>query len=140
MARDTKSTRVVLSDEVRARLAEAPHRVLVSPFKRLGLQRLERIASIFVSALAIEEPLLLIGPHGTAKSLLLTRVASALGLEFLDHIASLIKFDDIDRFPLPGKVWRLKAIVNGKTAEVYRAVVPLLSVSKPLRATEIYPQ
>lgn len=140
MTRVTKATRVVCADEGKAWLEEAPPRTLVSPFKRLGVQELEGIAPILVAALAIEEPLLLIGPHGTAKSLLLTRVASALGLEFLHHIASLIKFDDLDRFPLPGKVGRLKAIVTGQTAEVYRDVAPLLSFSKTLRATEIYPQ
>ena len=42
-------------------------------FKRLGLHGLEPIAPVLVAALATEEPLLLIGPHGTAKSLLLTR-------------------------------------------------------------------
>ncbi len=140
MARVTKATRVVRADEVKAGLAEAPPRALVSPFKRLGAQGLEGIAPILLAALATEEPLLLIGPYGTAKSLLLTRVASALGLEFLHHIASLINFDDLDRFPLPGKVGRLKAIVIGQTAEVYRDVAPLLSFSKTLRATEIYPQ
>ena len=51
-------------------------------FKRLGLHGLEPIAPVLVAALATEEPLLLIGPHGTAKSLLLTRVAAATGLTF----------------------------------------------------------
>ena len=38
------------------------------PFKRLGLYGLGVIAPVLVAALATEEPLLLIGPHGTAKS------------------------------------------------------------------------
>lgn len=55
-----------------------------------------------LAALATETPLLLIGPHGTAKSLLLLRVAAALGLEFRHYNASLLNFDDLVGFPLPG--------------------------------------
>lgn len=73
------------------------------PFKRLGLHGFERLAPILLAALATEEPLLLIGPHGTAKSLLLTRVADALDLPFRHYNASLLNFDDLVGFPLPGK-------------------------------------
>ena len=76
---------------------------LAGPFKRLGLQGLDAIAPVLLAALATEEPLLLIGPHGTAKSLLLTKVATALGLEFRHYNASLLNFDDLVGFPLPGK-------------------------------------
>jgi MoxR-like ATPase len=77
------------------------------PFKRLGLQGLQGIAPVLVAALATEEPLLLIGPHGTAKSLLLTQVATALGLEFRHYNASLLNFDDLVGFPMPSKDGRL---------------------------------
>ena len=79
-------------------------------FKRLGLHGLEPIAPVLVAALATEEPLLLIGPHGTAKSLLLTRVAAAMGLEFRHYNASLLNFDDLVGFPLPGKDGRLEYV------------------------------
>lgn len=79
-------------------------------FKRLGLHGLERLAPILVAALATEEPLLLIGPHGTAKSLLLTRIASELGLAFRHYNASLLNFDDLVGFPMPGKDGRLEYI------------------------------
>lgn len=79
-------------------------------FKQLGLHGLEPIAPVLVAALATEEPLLLIGPHGTAKSLLLTRVAAALGLEFRHYNASLLNFDDLVGFPLPGKDGRLEYV------------------------------
>jgi MoxR-like ATPase len=80
------------------------------PFKRLGLQGLQSIAPVLVAALATEEALLLIGPHGTAKSLLLTRVATALGLEFRHYNASLLNFDDLVGFPMPGKDGQLEYI------------------------------
>ncbi len=70
---------------------------------RLGLFGLDRLEPIILAALATEEPLLLIGAHGTGKSLLLTRVAEALGLEFRHYNASLLNFDDLVGFPLPGK-------------------------------------
>jgi MoxR-like ATPase len=80
------------------------------PFKGLGLQGLQGISPVLIAALATEEPLLLIGPHGTAKSLLLTQVATALGLDFRHYNASLLNFDDLVGFPIPGKDGRLEYI------------------------------
>lgn len=72
-------------------------------FGALGLQGLSTLAPILVAALATEEPLLLIGPHGTAKTLLLTRIGAALGLSVRHYNASLLNFDDLVGFPLPDK-------------------------------------
>ena len=80
------------------------------PFKALGLQGLTALAPVLVAALATEEPLLLIGPHGTAKTLLLTRVAGALGLTTRHYNASLLNFDDLVGFPLPGKNGELEYV------------------------------
>jgi len=74
-----------------------------SIFSGLGLYGLGTIEPVVLAALTTEEPLLLIGPHGTGKSLLLTRIAEALGLEFRHYNASLLNFDDLVGFPLPGK-------------------------------------
>ena len=71
-------------------------------FARLGLFGLRPIEVPLLAALLTEQPLLLIGPHGTAKSLLLTRVAAALGLESRHYNASLLNFDDLVGFPVPG--------------------------------------
>ena len=69
----------------------------------IGLIGLSDIEPIILAALATEEPLLLIGPHGTGKSLLLTRIAEALGLAFRHYNSSLLNFDDLVGFPLPHK-------------------------------------
>ena len=69
----------------------------------LGLHGLLPLEPVILAALATEEPLLLIGPHGTGKSLLLLRIAGALGLELRHYNASLLNFDDLVGFPLPGK-------------------------------------
>ena len=74
-----------------------------SIFSCLGLYGLSAIEPVVLAALTTEEPLLLIGPHGTGKSLLLTRIAEALELEFRHYNASLLNFDDLVGFPLPGK-------------------------------------
>ena len=71
--------------------------------ERLGLIGLSAIEPPLLAALITGQPLLLIGPHGTAKTLLLTRIATALGLEFRHYNASLLNFDDLIGFPLPGK-------------------------------------
>lgn len=54
-----------------------------------------------VAALAAEVPLLLVGPHGTAKSMLLERLAGALGCTFRHYNASSLNFDDLVGFPVP---------------------------------------
>ena len=68
----------------------------------LGIVGMQAIEAPLLAALATETPLLLIGPHGTAKSLLLTRVAQALGVSFRHYNASLLNFDDLVGFPVPG--------------------------------------
>lgn len=68
---------------------------------RLGLHGMGAIEPVILAALITEEPLLLIGPRGVAKSLLLARLAQALGLEFRHYNASMINFDDVAGFPLP---------------------------------------
>ena len=70
-------------------------------FAPLGLQGLGTLEPVLLAALGSEEPLLLIGPHGTGKTLLLTRVAQALGLACRHYNASLLNFDDLVGFPLP---------------------------------------
>ena len=69
--------------------------------RRLNLFGLDFLDPIVLAALADERPLLLIGPHGTAKSELLNRLAATLGLEHRHFNASLISFDDLLGYPVP---------------------------------------
>src|SRR5450631_91667 len=69
--------------------------------RRLNLFGLDFLDPIVLAALADERPLLLIGPHGTAKSELLNRVAATLKLEHRHYNASLISFDDLLGYPVP---------------------------------------
>ena len=62
---------------------------------------METIEPVILAALITDEPLLLIGPHGTAKSYLLNRISIALGLRWRHYNASLLNFDDLVGYPLP---------------------------------------
>lgn len=69
--------------------------------RQFNLFGLDFLDAIVLAALADERPLLLIGPHGTAKSELLNRIAANLGLEHRHYNASLISFDDLLGYPVP---------------------------------------
>ncbi len=57
--------------------------------------------AILLASLATQSPLLLVGPHGTAKSLLVEKMAGALDLEMRHYNASLLNYDDLVGIPLP---------------------------------------
>ncbi len=80
-----------------------PPRARTGLLRRLGIVGMDRLEAPVLASLATRAPLLLIGPHGTAKTLLLTRIADALGLTFRHYNASLLNFDDLVGYPLPGK-------------------------------------
>lgn len=67
----------------------------------LGVRGWNHLDAVLLAALATEAPLLLIGPHGTAKSLLVERIAIALGLEMRHYNAALLNYDDLVGIPLP---------------------------------------
>ena len=67
----------------------------------LGVVGWERLDPVLLAALATEAPLLLVGAHGTAKTLVAERVAAALGLEFRHYNASLLNYDDLVGIPMP---------------------------------------
>ncbi|PYU91198.1 MAG: hypothetical protein DMG08_15890, partial [Acidobacteria bacterium] len=67
----------------------------------LGIIGMEPIEPVILGALIGGEPLLLVGPHGTGKSYLLTRISAALGLELRHYNASLLNYDDLVGYPLP---------------------------------------
>jgi len=67
----------------------------------LGLEGWSNLEPVLLAALASEEPLLLIGPHGSAKSFLLERLAQALELNYRFYNASLINYDDLVGIPMP---------------------------------------
>lgn len=67
----------------------------------LGIQGWGHLDPVLLAALAIDAPLLLVGPHGTAKSQLVEKIARALGLSMRHYNASLINYDDLVGIPMP---------------------------------------
>ena len=77
---------------------------------RLGLIGLGALEPVVLASLATQSPLLLIGPHGSAKSLLLERLADALGLRWRHYNAALVNFDDLVGYPLPDAQGKLRFV------------------------------
>ncbi len=69
--------------------------------RALGIVGWDALEPAILAALATESPLLLVGPHGSAKTLLLARLAEALGLAFRHYNASILSFDDLLGYPVP---------------------------------------
>ena len=67
----------------------------------LGLYGWNKAEPVLLAALLSEEPLLLVGPHGCAKSFVLERLAESLGMAYRFYNASLINYDDLVGVPLP---------------------------------------
>ena len=82
----------------------------------LGLFGWEQLEPVLLAALATEEPLLLIGKHGTAKSFLLERLARALGLTYRFYNASLINYDDLVGIPVPDETQNALRYIATPTA------------------------
>lgn len=91
------------SRKKKATVAETPTPVSLPSLltKPLGLLGWDSLEPVLLAALATEEPLLLIGKHGTAKSFLLERLAQALDLNYRFYNASLVNYDDLVGIPVP---------------------------------------
>ena len=67
--------------------------------RRLGLVGMDAVEPEMLASLATETRLLLIVPHGTAKSLLLCPLCEECGLSWRHYNASLIIYDDLVGYP-----------------------------------------
>ena len=76
----------------------------------LGLVGMGSLQSVVLASLATRSPLLLIGVHGSGKSLLLERLATALGLAWRHYNAALVNFDDLVGYPLPDERGQLRFV------------------------------
>ena len=80
----------------------SPGRGPLRLMRRLNLFGLDFLDPIVLAALADERPLLLIGPHGTAKSELLNRLAATLGLEHRHGDIGIATIGAVGQIPLDG--------------------------------------
>jgi len=73
----------------------------MSVFDELGIYGMGEIEEVILAGLVSGDPILLVGRHGSAKTLLARRIARALGLKFIAYDASKALFDDVIGFPNP---------------------------------------
>jgi MoxR-like ATPase len=103
----------------KAEIVEPDRRQPASILEALGVIGMGDVEPIVLAALIQQDPLLLIGPHGTGKSYLLNRLALALGLEHRHYNASLLNFDDLVGYPLPNGAGSLEYVQT--PASIWRA-------------------
>ena len=118
-------------------LAPAPEPGLL---RSLGIVGFDRVEPVIIAALALETPLLLIGAHGTAKSMLLSRLAQALGLAWRHYNASLVNYDDLIGYPLPADDGTLRFVQTPASVWDAEAVfVDELSRARPDMLNRLFP-
>jgi MoxR-like ATPase len=115
----------------------ATHR---SVLRSLGIVGYDHLEPVILAALATQTPLLLIGAHGTAKSLLLTRLAQALGLAWRHYNASLVNYDDLIGYPLPDAGGTLRFVQTPASIWGAQAVfIDELSRARPDMLNRLFP-
>jgi len=107
----------------------------------LGIAGWNELEPVVLAALSSEEPLLLVGSHGTAKSLLLERLATVLSLEFRHYNASLLNYDDLVGFPMPTEDRRALRFISTPAAIWGAEAVFLdeISRTRPDLANKLFP-
>jgi MoxR-like ATPase len=107
--------------------------------RTLGLAGWDGFDPVVLAAVAAEAPLLLVGPHGSAKTMVLNRLAEALGLEHRHYNASLLSFDDLVGFPVPegGRVVYLQTPATVWEAE--SVLVDEVSRCRPEVQNKLFP-
>lgn len=75
----------------------------ISFLESIGIYGWKYLEPVILAALSSEMPLLLIGKHGSAKSLTLEKLAKILNLNFRFYNASLINYDDLVGIPIPSE-------------------------------------
>ena len=112
--------------------------VLTQP---LGLEGWAALEPVVLAALASEDPLILIGRHGSAKSFLLERLAQALRLDYRFYNASLVNFDDLVGIPVPDEQQRSLRYIATPTAIWDAEVVFIdeINRTKPELQNKLFP-
>lgn len=108
--------------------------------RQLGLVGLDSLEPVILAAIATETPLLLIGPHGTAKSLLLSKLCEALRISWRHYNASLVNYDDLVGYPLPDASGKLSFVQTPASIWDAQAVfIDELSRARPDMLNRLFP-
>ena len=85
-------------------------------FPSLGIYGLADIEDVIIAGLVTGDPILLVGTHGSAKTLLAERIAASFGLKFHAYDASKALWEDVIGFPNPESL--KKGIVDYTPTEI----------------------
>ncbi|OQA90904.1 MAG: AAA domain (dynein-related subfamily) [Elusimicrobia bacterium ADurb.Bin231] len=69
--------------------------------EKLNIYGLSELEDIILAGLVTGDPMLLVGRHGSAKTMLIKNIAACLGMKFIAYDASKALFDDVIGFPNP---------------------------------------
>jgi len=72
--------------------------------EQIGIYGMEKIETALLAGLVTGDPVLLVGSHGSGKTLLCSRLAQALGLNFWAYDAGKALFEDVLGFPNPASL------------------------------------
>lgn len=78
----------------------------MSILEQLNIFGMDRVEDAVLAGLVTGDPVLLIGSHGSAKTLLARRLAESLSLKFHAYDASKAMFEDVIGFPNPDSLSR----------------------------------
>ena len=106
----------------------------------LGIFGLNELEPVILAALAGQTPMLLVGEHGSGKSLLLERLAQALKLSWRHYNASLLSFDDLVGYPVPDASGNLQFVKTPAAIWGAQAVfIDEISRARPEIQNKIFP-
>lgn len=110
---------------------------------RLGIYGIASLDAAILASLASNATTLLIGEHGSAKTLLIERLSKSLNLTFRHYNTSLLNYDDLVGYPIPnaekkelefiqtpGTIWGAEFIlldeISRARAEIQNKVFPIV--------------
>ena len=82
----------------------------ISPTRSLGIHGWTEMDPLILAALVLEAPVLLVGEHGTGKTLLVERLAETLTTPFRSYDASLLDEQDLVGTPVPDAILGLRYV------------------------------
>ena len=133
-------TRAAASNTQAPEISPAPTPAPRSLLRPLGVVGYDALEPALLAALATEEPLLLVSDHGAAKTLLLVRLAHALGLTLRHYNASILQFDDLIGFPIPDNAGAIRyAAPPGAIWEAEVAFFDEIGRCRPDVANKLFP-
>ena len=107
----------------------------------LGIYGLSRFDAPILAALATHSTVLLIGPHGSAKTMLAEKLGEQLDQSFRHYNASLLNYDDLVGFPVPDQEKRSLEFIQ-TPGTIWKAGFVLfdeISRAKPEVQNKIFP-